>query len=33
MDKDQTMLQTPPMDTDQDEQIITPVDTRDNLNL
>ena len=33
MDKDQTILQTPLMDTDQDEQTISPVETRDNLNL
>ena len=33
MDKDQTILQTPLMDTDKDEQTITPVETRDNLNL
>ena len=30
MDEDQTILQTPP---DQDEQTISPVETRDNLNL
>ena len=33
MDEDQTILQTPLMDTDQDEQTITPVETNDNLNL
>ena len=33
MDEDQTILQTPLMDTDQDEKIISPVETRDNLNL
>ena len=33
MDEDQTILQTPLMDTDQDEQTITPVETSDNLNL
>ena len=33
MDEDQTLLQTSLMDTDQDEQIISPVETRDNLNL
>ena len=33
MDKDQKILQTPLMDTDQDEQTITPIETRDNLNL
>ena len=33
MDEDQTILQTPLMDTDEDEQTITPVETRDNLNL
>ena len=33
MDKDQMILQTPLMDTDQKEQIITPVETRDNLNM
>ena len=31
MDKD--MLQTPMMDTDIDEQTITPTETRDNLNM
>ena len=29
MDEDQTLLQTPLVDTDQDEQIISPVETRD----
>ena len=33
MDEDQTILQTPLMDTDEDEQTITPVEARDNLNL
>ena len=33
MDKDQTILQYSLMDTDQDEQTISPVETRDNLNL
>ena len=33
MDKDRTILQTPLRDTDKDEQTITPVETRDNLNL
>ena len=33
MDEDQTILQSPLMDIDQDEQTITPVETRDNLNL
>ena len=33
MDKDQTILQTPLMDTDKDKQTITSVETRDNLNL
>ena len=33
MNEDQTILQTPLMDTDQDKQIINPVDTLDNLNL
>ena len=33
MDKDQTILQTPLMDTEKDELAITPVETRDNLNL
>ena len=33
MDKDQMRLQTPLMDRDQDEQNISPVGTRDNLNL
>ena len=33
MDEDQTILQTLLMDTDQDEQTITPVETSDNLNL
>ena len=33
MDEDQTILQSPLMDTDQDEQTITPVETRDNLKL
>ena len=33
MDEDQTILQSPLMDTHQDKQTISPVDTRDNLNL
>ena len=33
MDKDQTILQTPLIDLDQDEQTISPVETKDNLNL
>ena len=33
MDEDQIILQTPLMDTYEDEQIITPVGARDNLNL
>ena len=33
LDKDQTLLQTPLMDTDQDKQTISPVQMRDNLNL
>ena len=33
MDKDQTILQTPLMDVDQVRQAISPVETRDNLNL
>ena len=33
MDEDQMISQTPLMDTDENKQIITPVETRDNLNL
>ena len=33
MDEGQTILQTPLMDTDEEEQTITLVETRDNLNL
>ena len=33
MDEDQTVLQTPLMDIDQDGQTISPVETRDNLKL
>ena len=33
MDEDQTILHTPLMDVDQDRQTISPVQTRDNLNL
>ena len=33
MDEDQTILQTPLMDVDQVRQTISPVETRDNLNL
>ena len=32
MDKDQTILQTPLIDTE-DEMTIIPIETRDNLNL
>ena len=33
MDKDQTILQTPVTDTEEDKMTITPTETRDNLNL
>ena len=33
MDKDQTILQTPLMDINQDGQTLSLVETRDNLNL
>ena len=33
MDEDQMILETPLMDRDHDEQTITPVETRNNLNL
>ena len=33
MGEDQTILHTPLMDVDQDRQTISPVETRDNLNL
>ena len=33
MDEDQTTLQTPLMDPDKDEQTITLIETKDNLNL
>ena len=33
MDEDQTLMQTPLMDTDEDKMTITPIDTRGNLNL
>ena len=33
MDKDQTILQTPLTDTEEDKMTITPMETRDNLNL
>ena len=33
MDEDQSILQTPLIDTDEDKQTITPVETRENLNL
>ena len=33
MDEDQTILQTPLTDTDQDKQTKSPVETRDNLKL
>ena len=33
MDEDQTILQTPLMDIDQVGQTLSPVETRDNLNL
>ena len=32
MDDNKTILQTPLMDVDQDEQNISPVEARDNLN-
>ena len=33
LDKDQTILQTPLMDTEDDVMTITPTETRDSLNL
>ena len=33
MDENPTLMQTPPMDTDEDELTIALVDTRGNLNL
>ena len=33
MDKDQTLMQTPLMDTDKDQLTIMLIDTRGNLNL
>ena len=33
MDEDQTILQTPLMDTEENEMTITLMETRDNLNL
>ena len=33
MDKDQTIIQTPLMDTEEDEMTIIPMESRDNLNL
>ena len=33
MDEDQTILQTPLMDTDEKQLPITPMEARDNLNL
>ena len=33
MDEDQTILQTPLMDTEEDEITITPTETRDDVNL
>ena len=33
MDEDQTISQTPLMDTKEDEMTITLIETRDNLNL
>ena len=33
LDKDQTILQTPLMDTEDDIMMITPMETRDSLNL
>ena len=33
MDKDQTILQIPLTDTEEDEMTITPMEARDNLNL
>ena len=33
MDEDQTILQAPLMDIDQNRQTISPVETMDNLNL
>ena len=33
MDEDQTILNTPLMDTDEEELTITPMEARHNLNL
>ena len=33
MNEDQTLMQTPLMDTDEDEPTIIPIDTRGNFNL
>ena len=33
IDKDQTILQTPLTDTEEDEMTITPMEARDDLNL
>ena len=33
MDEDQTLMQSPLMDTDEDKPIITLIDKRGNLNL
>ena len=33
LDEDQTILQTPLMDTEEDVMMITPMETRDGLNL
>ena len=33
MDKDQTILQTPLTDTEEEEMTITSIETRDNSNL
>ena len=33
MNKDQTILQTPLMDTEEDKMTITPIETKDNLKL
>ena len=33
MDEDQMILQTPLMDIDHDGQTVSPIESRDNLNL
>ena len=33
MDEDQSILQAPLMDVDQDRQTISPIESNDNLNL